>query len=123
MDGLKQGDTDRVEYSSASIPLPIISKNWRLNLRFLEESRRKGMPMDSYFTAETARVVAEYAENMTVNGAKSLKFGGDILYGLLDSPNVEGAHVGGHPCTRRIGRLRLPRVPRFWLTFWAWCRS
>lgn len=89
MDGLKQGDTDRVEYSSASIPLPIISKNWRLNLRFLEESRRKGMPMDSYFTAETARVVAEYAENMAVNGAKRLKFGGDALYGLLDSPNVE----------------------------------
>lgn len=94
MDGLKQGDTDRVEYSSATIPLPIVSKNWRLNLRYLEESRRKGMPMDTYFMAETARIVTQFVENMMVNGTNSFKYGGDTLYGLLDSPNVEALTTG-----------------------------
>jgi len=94
MDGLKQGDTDRVEYTSATMPLPIISKNWRLNLRYLEESRRKGMPMDTYFMAETARIVAQYVESMAVTGVGSFKFGGDTVYGLLDSPNVEAVTSG-----------------------------
>jgi hypothetical protein len=94
MDGLKQGDTDRVEYTSATMPLPIITKNWRLTLRYLEESRRKGMPMDTYFMSETARVVTQYVEKMAVTGVGSVKFGGDTLYGLLDSPNVEAVTSG-----------------------------
>ena len=94
MDGLKQGDTDRVEYSSATIPLPIVSKNWRLNLRYLEESRRKGMPMDTYFMSETARIVAQFVEKMMIMGTGSFKYGGDTLYGLLDSPNVEALTAG-----------------------------
>lgn len=94
MDGLKQSDTDRVEYSSATTPLPIISKNWRLNLRYLEESRRKGMPMDTYFMSETARIVAQYTENMMINGTGNFKYAGDTLYGLLDSPNVEAVATG-----------------------------
>lgn len=94
MDGLKQGDTDRVEYSSATMPLPIISKNWRLNLRYLEESRRKGMPMDTYFMSETARIVAQFTENMMINGTGNFKYAGDTLYGLLDSPNVEAMTAG-----------------------------
>lgn len=94
MDGLKQSDTDRVEYTSATMPLPIITKNWRLNLRYLEQSRRKGMPMDTFAMSESARCVAQFAESMMVTGTNSFAYGGDTLYGLLDSPNVEAVTSG-----------------------------
>lgn len=94
MDGLKQTDTDRVEYSSDAIPLPIISKNWRLNLRFLEESRRKGIPMDTKYAADSAHNVATFAETMMVQGTNGFKASGGTLYGLLDSPNVINLTAG-----------------------------
>jgi hypothetical protein len=97
MDGLKQSDTDRVEYGSKTIPLPIVSKNWRVDARFLASSRRKGLKMDTYLAAEAARCVTEYIENMTVLGTGSFKFGGDTLFGLLDSPDVKAIDTSTNP--------------------------
>ena len=94
MDGMKQADTNRPEYTSETIPLPITAANWRLNLRYLEESRRKGMPMDTFMMSEKARNVAQFVETMMVQGANSFKYAGDTLYGLLDSPNVEALTSG-----------------------------
>jgi len=94
MDGLKQTDVDRVEYTPGSIPLPIISKNWRLNLRYLAESRNKGIPMDTFAVSECAREVTKFAENMVVVGTANFKYAGNIIYGLLDSPNVAALTTG-----------------------------
>ncbi len=94
MDGLKQSDTDAVEYTTDSIPLPIVSKNWRLNLRFLAESRNKGMPMDTYLASEAARCAVEYVENMSINGTGNFKYGGKVIKGLLDSSDVSNVSSG-----------------------------
>lgn len=86
MDGLKRGNTDKVVYGLESIPIPIISDYWNLNLRFLETSRRKGQPMDTTLAGQSALAVADYTENMFINGTGSFSVGGKTLYGLFDTP-------------------------------------
>lgn len=88
MDGIAQGDKDSLLYDLSSLPLPIAHRNWSLNLRYLEESRTKGVGMDTLLASENARLIAEFTENMFINGASSFTFGGGTIYGLLDSPTA-----------------------------------
>jgi hypothetical protein len=86
MDGLKQGETNKPVFGLDSIPIPMICDNWNLNLRFLETSRRKGMPMDTTLAGSIALSISDYTENMFINGTGNFTVGGKTLYGLFDTP-------------------------------------
>jgi uncharacterized linocin/CFP29 family protein len=87
LDGKARGDDDDVEYDLDGIPLPIISKDFTLNLRQLEASRNSvtgGLPLDTTLAERAARKVGEACENMVVNGGPT--FGGLHIYGLTNYP-------------------------------------
>lgn len=87
MEGITEGDRDRVTFDLNSIPLPIVHKDFYISKRVLEASRRLGQPLDITQAETAATLVSEQIENILFNGASSLTFGGGTLYGYTDFPN------------------------------------
>jgi len=88
LDGKTRTENDTQEYDLDGIPLPIIHKDFDLNLRQLEASRNSqtgGLPLDTTLAETAARVVGEACENMAINGGPT--FGGLHIYGLVNYPN------------------------------------
>lgn len=81
MDMTTGTDHDRMEFTEKTMPIPIISSGWDINMRFLAESRRMGMPMDVEYAKWAAFRCTEMAENIVVNGA-GLKADGGQIEGL-----------------------------------------
>ena len=86
MDAVDRGDTDRPEYVLNFLPLPIVFKDFDINLRVLEASRQGGSPLDTTNAESAAEKVAERLENMLFNGASSYTFGSGTIYGYTDYP-------------------------------------
>lgn len=72
MSGIQRTQDDRVEFSLTGMPVPIIHKDWTLNIRHLEASRKTGQPLDVTMAQKAARVVSEKIEDMLWNGSTSL---------------------------------------------------
>lgn len=66
------GDTapqkDRAEFKRDVIPVPVISKDFSVNWRQLEASRRRGDPLDVTSAALAARKVRDRLQDVMVNG-------------------------------------------------------
>jgi len=86
MSGITPGREDRIEFSLIGLPLPIIHKEFRLNIRVLEMSRRMGTPLDTMEVAQATRLVSETIEGMILTGWP-VAYGGMSIYGLLNAPN------------------------------------
>ncbi len=86
MDGLATTESDRLEYSLKSMPLPIISKDFQFSLRQLEASHQSNHPLDTSMAEVAARQVAEYVEKLTI-GEMSYYYGGGYVYGLRNFPS------------------------------------
>lgn len=84
MSGVTPAEQDRVSYDLNSIPLPIIHKEFHINIRALEASRRLGQPLDTTQVEVATRTVSEQIENILLNGASALTFGGGTLRGYRD---------------------------------------
>lgn len=69
MSGVKEGQNDRVLYDLASLPIPIIHKDFTINIRTLEASRRLGQPLDTTQAEYAARQVSELTEELLFRGA------------------------------------------------------
>jgi len=87
MAGESQGRNDRVEFDIGYLPLPIVHKDFQINIRVLEASRRLGQPLDSTQAGIAARLVAEKTEEILFTGASAYTFGGGTIRGYLDHPN------------------------------------
>lgn len=85
LDGLGATPNDRVEFEMGQSPLPIIHKDWFLNLRVLAASREKGEALDTTNARLGARVVAELAEKVLFQGGPT--FGGLPIYGYTTFPD------------------------------------
>lgn len=93
MSGLAESERDRLTYELKSMPLPIIHKDFQINLRNLESSRRFGTPLDMSQAEMAARVVTEKVESILFNGY-NITAGGSTIYGLTTEPNRNtGANV------------------------------
>ena len=68
MSGVSEGEEDRVLYGLQGIPLPITHKDFRINIRTLEASRTRGLPLDTTQAQIAGRLVAEFIENTLFNG-------------------------------------------------------
>jgi uncharacterized linocin/CFP29 family protein len=94
MDGLSKGHEDDQEHDIASVPVPIIHKEFRLNLRRLENTRRSGDSLETTGAEESARVVAVKLEDMLFNGHSAV-VDGKSIYGYTTHPDrLIGIAVG-----------------------------
>jgi len=86
MSGTTRGAGDTLEFILRSMPLPIIHKDFTINIRKLEASRTTGQPLDTAQVALAGRLVAEATENMVILG-HATREGAARIYGLDDVPN------------------------------------
>ena len=87
---------DRVTYEQESIPIPIIHKGFRLNLRHLEASRSQGLALDTAHAMVATRNVVETIEDTAIKGTFATGTGGaGSLYGLTNYPHRNTYTLGG----------------------------
>jgi uncharacterized linocin/CFP29 family protein len=86
MSGITEGEEDRVLYGLAGIPLPITHKDFRINIRTLEASRTRGLPLDTTQASIAGELVSELIENTLFNGGFDSGANGTV-YGYLTAPN------------------------------------
>lgn len=83
---------DTLSFSPDGIPVPVVYKDFRLNLRRLEASRLHGASLDT-MTVETAtRLVAEKSESMLFAG-EAITIGSFTLYGYTNHPSRNTADM------------------------------
>lgn len=68
MDGITKGEGDRQTFALVNTPLPIVHKDFQINLRTLEASRKIGAPLDTTQAEAASRQVSERLENILFNG-------------------------------------------------------
>lgn len=86
MSGITQGQNDRVDYTLNALPIPIVHKDFNINIRTLLSSRNRGEALDTTQMSRAARRVAEMNESILFNGA-SLVSGGNSIYGYTTAVN------------------------------------
>ena len=88
MSGVTRGEEDTLEYTLQSMPLPIIHKDFTINIRKLEASRTLGQPLDTAQASLAGRLVAEATEDMVING-HATRVGTAEIFGLDTVPNSQ----------------------------------
>lgn len=86
MAGITQGEEDTPAFLTSQVPVPVIHKDFRVNLRRLEASRRMGESIDVTSSNIAARLVAEKSELMLFSGVPIVVEGGTI-YGYTNHPD------------------------------------
>lgn len=87
MSGVTQGRNDRLEFDLEGVPVPIIHKDFNINIRALHASRNGGLPLDTTQAELAARLVSEKVEEMLFVGAASIKIQNSTIYGYKTAPN------------------------------------
>lgn len=86
MSGLSQSQNDRVVFDLDHLPVPIIYKDFQINLRALMASRKQGTGLDTLQIEMASRKVSEYLEDLLWNGSTVLGSANPI-YGYRTTPN------------------------------------
>ena len=97
MSGASVTNQDSVDFNLDGRPIPVIHKEYTIDLRQLEADRLGGGGVDTTTAFEAGFVVAEKLEDILFNG-DTLTFGGNTLYGYLTEPNTNtdtAANYGG----------------------------
>ena len=88
MDGVTAGEEDTIQFGTAQVPVPIIHKDWRLNMRRLVASRTFGESLDVTAAAVAGSLVAEASERMLFGGAP-IRVDASTIYGYRTFPGRE----------------------------------
>lgn len=86
MAGVTEGSNDRPEMDLVNMPLPIVHKDFWINIRQMAASERSGMPLDTTLAQLAARKVSERIESMLFLGDTTLGTNNQI-YGYATAPN------------------------------------
>ena len=86
MSGITEGEKDTIAYDSANVPVPIIHKDFDVNVRRLIASRQFGESVDVTAASVASRLVAEKSEDMLFGGSP-IVIGGAAIYGYTTHPN------------------------------------
>lgn len=86
MSGISVSEYDRVAFDLQGMPVPIIHKDFTINIRALESSRRTGQPLDTIQIEVATRKVAEQIESLIFNGT-TLLGSNNAIYGLTTATN------------------------------------
>ena len=84
--GITKGEEDTPEFDPQSVAIPIIHKDFRLNLRRLEASRILGEALDVTAGSLAGRLVAEKSEDMLFSGS-TVKVGDTSVSGYTTHTN------------------------------------
>lgn len=87
MDGAVMTEDDRVDFELGSVPLPLIHKNYTLNIRTLMASRARGEALDTIQSEICGRLIAEKLEDLLFNGYATT-FNGLPIYGYFSHPKI-----------------------------------
>jgi len=82
----RKGDNDRVAFTPQSVPVPIISKPFSLDLRTLEASRKVGESLDVTQARVATLKVRESLEDILFNGS-TIEMQGFKIYGYTNAPH------------------------------------
>lgn len=93
MSGASRGEEDTSAFKQATVPVPILHKDFRLNIRRLEASRRFGSSIDVLDADSAARKVAEASEEMLFAG-KPIVVDGSEIYGYTTHPARSTVDLG-----------------------------
>jgi hypothetical protein len=93
LDGVTRAENFRVEFETEGIPLPIIHKDWYLNLRALSASRESGEPLDTRYARLAGRKIGEMSEYILINGSR--QFGSYTVWGFRNHPSRNTASLAG----------------------------
>lgn len=94
MSGITRGQEDTPAFETDQVPVPIIHKDFRVNIRRLEASRLHGESIDTTASSIAARLVAEASEDLLFSGS-AIKVEGGTIYGYLNHPNRNTASITG----------------------------
>ncbi len=86
MSGTTEGERDILDFTLQTLPLPIIHKDFEINIRKLEASRTTGQPLDTAQAEMAMTLVMEQTESMVFNG-HATRVGASRIYGLTTEPN------------------------------------
>ncbi len=92
MSGVTRGQEDTLEYTLQSMPLPIIHKDFTINIRKLEASRTLGQPLDTAQAELAGRLVAEATEAMVIDG-HATRVGAAEIFGLDTVANSQAITI------------------------------
>lgn len=94
MGGDTPGEEDLPDFDSVGVPIPIVHKDFRLNIRHLEASRRTGEGLDTTTTVVATRKVTEKLEEILFKGA-GITVDGKALYGYTNHPDRNTGNAAG----------------------------
>lgn len=103
MDGIRESDMDRPQFTMAGMPLPIIHKDFQFTTRAIEVSRNGGTPLDMSVPQLATRKVLEEAEKFTA-GSQTFKYSNYNVYGYTNFPqrmtqSLTAPSSANHPTT------------------------
>jgi uncharacterized linocin/CFP29 family protein len=102
MNGLVESDKDLMDFDYQTMPIPMIHKEFQLDLRTLEVSRRGGMPLDTAQAEVATRKVAEMIEQIIFTGL-SINANLGAIYGLTTAVNRVTGSVSAAWATAATG--------------------
>lgn len=117
MSGVAEGRNDRVNFDMNFLPIPIVHKDFNINIRALHSSRRNGHPLDLTQAGLATRIVSEKIESMLFLGGPNLGTLGGRVYGYTNAPNAKAANLGFNwGLTATTGEQRLSDLLTIWNT-------
>lgn len=96
MTGRGRAERDLPEMKQAGVPVPVVFKEFAIDWRTLEASRRLGDGLDMTGLVEATRVVAEGYEGIVANGNTAVTLNGNPVYGLRTHPNRNTDTAGNY---------------------------
>lgn len=85
--GHASGEKDLVDFDLKSVPVPIVFKEFELDMRVLLSGRMMGNGIDVANAEAAARVVGEKIEDLAINGDTSISLNSNTIYGLVNHPD------------------------------------
>lgn len=89
-------ERDLPDLKTAGVPVPLITKEFAIDFRNLEASRRLGDGLDVSTAEEAARVVAEAYDKLVLDGNGVIMVNGLQIYGLRTHPNRNTDTAGNY---------------------------
>ena len=96
MDGRVQAKGDQATIRYAGTPVPIMTTSAKFGWRQYAVMTRGGSQLDTTTFANGQRKLAEFLENMALNGLSSVNVAGDTIFGLRNFPS---RFTGNHTFT------------------------
>lgn len=86
MSGISKGEEDTPAFENQSVPVPIVHKDFRVNIRRLSASRLMGESIDMIAADTAARRVSEKSEDMLFSG-DPIVVDSSAIYGYMTHPH------------------------------------